>query len=421
MDIAKREMERKRKALLEAKQKMISDEPSSSNSVTVHRRKFMKTSDVRRILEEEEEMKEKKKSASASAIKNETINASNNESNEEASHLPDSATRTKNPTLQTSRDDNEDNKGDATRHKLDSKSSHLMLQQHTTLEAVQRELRRLGLPVTYFGETSVGQRLQRLQQAQTHQSIRQLQEREADEFRLGQGFGIRNTYLEKDAAGNDNGMSLKATDFQEDDHDRNSSKKRKDRTDAGSSNDNNNNNNKHQNHEGAATTTTPEVDEDDNDKHKRIYKHFKGLLKQWENDLNQRSDDVKRSLAGRNETKKVKQCKDYIRPLFQLCKRRQLDDNMADKLYAMVLFCEEGEFVRAHDAYMDIAIGRAAWPIGVTMVGIHARTGRAKIESSNVAHVMNSELQRKYLTSVKRLLTYEQNQRTDVDPSKKVR
>ena len=414
MDIVKREMERKRKALLEAKQKMISDEPSSSNSVTVHRRKFMKTSDVRRILEEEEEeMKEKKKSAASSAIKNETINALNNDSNEEASHLPDSTTRTKNPTLQTSRDDNED--------KLDSKSSQVTLQQHTTLEAVQRELRRLGLPVTYFGETSVGHRLQRLQQAQTHQSIRQLQEREADEFRLGQGFGIRNTYLEKDATGNDNGMSLKATDFQEDDHDRNSSKKRKDRTDAGSSNDNNNNNNKHQNHEGAATTTTPEVDEDDNDKHKRIYKHFKGLLKQWENDLNQRSDDVKRSLAGRNETKKVKQCKDYIRPLFQLCKRRQLDDNMADKLYAMVLFCEEGEFVRAHDAYMDIAIGRAAWPIGVTMVGIHARTGRAKIESSNVAHVMNSELQRKYLTSVKRLLTYEQNQRTDVDPSKKVR
>jgi pre-mRNA-splicing factor 18 len=53
-------------------------------------------------------------------------------------------------------------------------------------------------------------------------------------------------------------------------------------------------------------------------------------------------------------------------------------------------------------------------------VGIHARSGRAKIESSNVAHVMNSELQRKYLTSVKRLLSYAQKKRPDVDPSKKV-
>ena len=47
---------------------------------------------------------------------------------------------------------------------------------------------------------------------------------------------------------------------------------------------------------------------------------------------------------------------------------------------------------------MDVAIGRAAWPIGVTQVGIHSRTGREKIGAANVAHVMNSELQRKYLT-----------------------
>ena len=86
----------------------------------------------------------------------------------------------------------------------------------------------------------------------------------------------------------------------------------------------------------------------------------------------------------------------------------------------IVNFSKEGEFVKAHDAYMDVAIGRAAWPIGVTMVGIHARSGRAKIESSKVAHVMNSELQRKYLTSVKRLLSYAQKKRPDVDPSKKV-
>eukprot|EP00590_Aulacoseira_subarctica_P011215 CAMPEP_0172435042 /NCGR_PEP_ID=MMETSP1064-20121228/70960_1 /TAXON_ID=202472 /ORGANISM="Aulacoseira subarctica , Strain CCAP 1002/5" /LENGTH=93 /DNA_ID=CAMNT_0013183315 /DNA_START=782 /DNA_END=1063 /DNA_ORIENTATION=- len=89
-------------------------------------------------------------------------------------------------------------------------------------------------------------------------------------------------------------------------------------------------------------------------------------------------------------------------------------------LIKIVDYCEEGEFVKAHDEYMDVSIGRAAWPIGVTMVGIHARSGRAKIESANVAHVMNSELQRKYLTSVKRLMSYAQKKREDVAPSKKV-
>ena len=52
---------------------------------------------------------------------------------------------------------------------------------------------------------------------------------------------------------------------------------------------------------------------------------------------------------------------------------------------------------QAHDAYLEMAIGNAAWPIGVTMVGIHARTGREKISSRYVAHVLNDETQRKYI------------------------
>ena len=93
---------------------------------------------------------------------------------------------------------------------------------------------------------------------------------------------------------------------------------------------------------------------------------------------------------------------------------------MQTKLFDIVVNCEAGEFVRAHDSYMDVAIGRAAWPIGVTMVGIHARSGREKIGTSNVAHMMNSEANRKYLTSVKRLMSYAQKKRPDVHPSKKV-
>ena len=52
-------------------------------------------------------------------------------------------------------------------------------------------------------------------------------------------------------------------------------------------------------------------------------------------------------------------------------------------------------------------------------VGIHERSGREKI--SKVAHVMNNEQQRKYLTSLKCLMTFAQNQLPDVAPSMKVR
>ena len=46
---------------------------------------------------------------------------------------------------------------------------------------------------------------------------------------------------------------------------------------------------------------------------------------------------------------------------------------------------------------MEMAIGNAPWPIGVTMMGIHARKGREKINDKNVAHVLNDETQRKYI------------------------
>ena len=54
-------------------------------------------------------------------------------------------------------------------------------------------------------------------------------------------------------------------------------------------------------------------------------------------------------------------------------------------------------YMQANDAYLSMAIGNAPWPIGVTMVGIHARTGREKIFSQQIAHVLNDETQRKYI------------------------
>jgi pre-mRNA-splicing factor 18 len=220
---------------------------------------------------------------------------------------------------------------------------------------------------------------------------------ELEEFRLGKGHGIRNTFLEREKDNNASSSAKKqktggASNTETDDAAKDD-KKEKDDTD--------------------------DVD-DQSDPPKYIYKFLKGLLKDWEQDLADRSEAVANSVAGKNESKTLKQCKDYIRPLFKLLKSRKLEDGLQLHLVKIVNFAKQGEFVKAHDAYMDVAIGRAAWPIGVTMVGIHARSGRAKIESANVAHVMNSELQRKYLTSVKRLLSYYQKKRTDVDPSKKV-
>jgi pre-mRNA-splicing factor 18 len=58
-------------------------------------------------------------------------------------------------------------------------------------------------------------------------------------------------------------------------------------------------------------------------------------------------------------------------------------------------------YQRANDAYLTLSIGNAAWPIGVTSVGIHERSAREKI-TDNIAHVLNDEVSRKYIQAVKR-------------------
>jgi len=250
-------------------------------------------------------------------------------------------------------------------------------------------LRELGIPVRLFGEESDIQRMERLISARESRKATLAGMSEMNEFRLERGHGIRNTFLGRKSIVDDElklfGRSGSAV--MDPVYDR----KRK-------YND----------------------DDDLNDPHKYIHRFFKSLLRSWEDELTQRSDVVKRTTIGRNEIKTLKQCRDYIRPLFKLLKNRRLEGNIMEQIFKIVKYCKDGEFLWAHDAYMNVAIGRAAWPIGVTMVGIHARSGRAKIESANVAHVMNSELQRKYLTSIKRLMSYCQKTRPDVAPSKKV-
>lgn len=66
----------------------------------------------------------------------------------------------------------------------------------------------------------------------------------------------------------------------------------------------------------------------------------------------------------------------------------------------------------ATDAYLRLSIGKAAWPIGVTMVGIHERSAREKLHEDGkdreVAHIMSDEVTRRWLQSLKRCVSFAQ-------------
>ncbi|CAI5747334.1 unnamed protein product [Peronospora destructor] len=233
---------------------------------------------------------------------------------------------------------------------------------------MRRRFRELGEPITLFNE-NLKDRMTRLRRVEMDAASKHDDE-------LGAGHDIRNRFVGGDGEGD---QREEADDAAED----------------------------------------AEEFETSTDNRKKTNKFFKGMLQKWEKDLASRPDHVKRTAQGKIAVKTMKQCKDYIRPLFKLCKQRKVPSDILPKLVDIVKFCRQGEFVMANDAYIKLAIGNAAWPIGVTMVGIHERTGREKINSNKQAHVMNNESQRKYLTSVKRLMSYAQSI-SSVLPSKRV-
>ncbi|KAJ8046730.1 Pre-mRNA-splicing factor 18 [Holothuria leucospilota] len=150
-----------------------------------------------------------------------------------------------------------------------------------------------------------------------------------------------------------------------------------------------------------------------------IIKFIRFVQRKWAEDLNSRETENKRNMKGKLQTATYSQTSSYLEPLVRKLKKKNLSPDLLDSLVQIVKFMLEREYVKANDAYLQMAIGNAPWPIGVTMVGIHARTGREKIFSKNVAHVLNDETQRKYIQGLKRLMTICQRL-FPTDPSKSV-
>ncbi|KAH7661768.1 pre-mRNA-splicing factor 18 protein [Dioscorea alata] len=151
----------------------------------------------------------------------------------------------------------------------------------------------------------------------------------------------------------------------------------------------------------------------------KILVFFKRLLNEWNQELNEMPEADKRTAKGKQMVATFKQCARYLHPLFKFCRKKVLQDDIRQALMVVVKCCMKRDYLAAMDQYIKLAIGNAPWPIGVTMVGIHERSAREKIYTNSVAHIMNDETTRKYLQSVKRLMTFCQR-RYPADPSKSV-
>uniref|UniRef100_A0A1Q3FD33 Pre-mRNA-splicing factor 18 n=1 Tax=Culex tarsalis TaxID=7177 RepID=A0A1Q3FD33_CULTA len=129
------------------------------------------------------------------------------------------------------------------------------------------------------------------------------------------------------------------------------------------------------------------------------------LLKMWNDQLNSGTQAERTATKWKIARATFEQTRLYLKPLLRKLRNKTIPEDILDSLTDITKSLLKRHYIQASDAYLTMAIGNAPWPIGVTMVGIHARTGREKIFSKNVAHVMNDETQRKYIQGLKRLMT----------------
>jgi len=94
--------------------------------------------------------------------------------------------------------------------------------------------------------------------------------------------------------------------------------------------------------------------------------------------------------------------------LFRKFENGDIDSGVLEPIVEIVKAAQERRYVDANDGYLRLSIGKAAWPIGVTMVGIHERSAREKLHESDKGHVMGDEVTRKFLQSIKRCLSFAQ-------------
>ncbi|ODN81026.1 hypothetical protein L202_03126 [Cryptococcus amylolentus CBS 6039] len=148
-----------------------------------------------------------------------------------------------------------------------------------------------------------------------------------------------------------------------------------------------------------------------------IYYALKGVLKEWEAWMDNRPEEIRRSTQGKMAAATQVQSAQSLKPLFRSLRSRDLAPDVLRLLAEIVHHMQNRAYQKANDAYLRLSIGNAAWPIGVTSVGIHERSAREKIGQDNIAHVLNDEVSRKYIQAVKRLLTFSQTIRPPADVS----
>lgn len=352
-------------------------------------KKFYRKGDLERAKKREYEKREADDRESRIRRKQEkadSLAAAEEEDRENARKLHCSSTSKRNKTSATQR-------VSPNKSKIEDSPNEDEIEGVLPLYEVFRRLRKMGKPVTFYGESDV-ERYARMRQEE-------LNAQDRGDLALGDEYEVRNVFLKDD----DNKPSnISPTKQQIDREGETEAKKKLPRKIV-------------LNSEGEEA---PGGDLSKYSGQMKLYKFFKRLLREWEEAMENRPQSLKESAAGRISLKTFRQCKDYMRHFFRITKVNELPSDIEVHLLRLVDHCRERQYRLASEVYMDVSVGRAPWPIGVTRISIQLRPGAEKIYCKTLnenAHVMQDEACRKYITSIKRIVTFCQT-KYPTDPSR---
>ena len=145
---------------------------------------------------------------------------------------------------------------------------------------------------------------------------------------------------------------------------------------------------------------------------RQLASYFDMVLSEWQFALGRRNKEVKETSAGKQAYNSFLAARENLRPLFKKLETKELAPTLLVAILEIAHLAQTKRYVDANNAYLRLSIGKAAWPIGVTMVGIHERSAREKLHETekkgNQAHIMSDEVTRKMLQGIKRCLSYAQ-------------
>mmetsp|Transcript_60984 Transcript_60984/g.188879 ORF Transcript_60984/g.188879 Transcript_60984/m.188879 type:complete len:217 (-) Transcript_60984:221-871(-) len=139
-------------------------------------------------------------------------------------------------------------------------------------------------------------------------------------------------------------------------------------------------------------------------------------LKAWEKELADKPEEEKKKALCKQEMAHHRQVRRDVRPLQKRLRLYVLNEWILGKIYNIVKKAADREYRDANEAYLDLSIGKAAWPVGIgcggsmlmeDAIGLHDRFNRMD-NVKDIAFALNDDVTRKYVQALKRLMNVAQ-------------